>query len=118
MKSILIAALALCLLPACSRQHRSTADILVNSTLPACLYRFRIDNGRYPTTGEGLQALLTPPAGLKATWKGPYIMHLVRDPWNNPIIYKFPSSRAKISFDLISLGPDKIPSRDDILNEK
>lgn len=67
---------------------------------------YKLDVGSYPTTEEGLQALLVRPAGA-AHWDGPYIKGntLPQDPWGHPYIYRSPSERAGFAYDLYSLGP-------------
>ncbi|MEM7663393.1 MAG: type II secretion system major pseudopilin GspG [Pseudomonadota bacterium] len=74
-------------------------------TLGASLDLFKIDLGRYPTSEEGLQALLSQPAGID-TWYGPYIRSAknLTDPWGNPIQYRPPSGDA--FYRLTSLGSD------------
>ena len=62
--------------------------------MSAALEQFRLDVGRYPTTAEGLNALLAPPPGVEA-WRGPYIDRLTRaDPFGNPYWYADPSDPA------------------------
>jgi general secretion pathway protein G len=69
------------------------------------LASFKMDNGRYPTTAEGLAALITAPSGL-ATWKGPYIGRAsVNDPWGNPYGYVCPGTHNHDGYDLRFLGP-------------
>jgi len=68
---------------------------------------FRLDVGRYPTTEEGLAALLTAPAAA-AKWNGPYLKKGVPpDPWGHAYQYKAPGSKAE--FEIISLGRDGQP---------
>jgi general secretion pathway protein G len=70
------------------------------------LQAFRIDMGRYPSTGEGLQALVSAP-GNDPRWRGPYLKDNVPlDPWGSPYQYRQPSTRGK-DFDLLSYGRDK-----------
>ena len=72
------------------------------------LQAYRIDMGRYPTTAEGLQALVTAP-GNDPRWRGPYLKGDVpKDPWGTPYGYANPSTRGK-DFDLTSLGHDRAP---------
>jgi general secretion pathway protein G len=72
------------------------------------LENFRLDVGRYPSTEEGLAALLRSPSGADARWAGPYLKKAVpADPWGNPYQYRFPGERA--DFDLVSLGRDGRP---------
>jgi general secretion pathway protein G len=84
-----------------ARQTKAIADI---ATLKGALQRFEIENGRYPTTEEGLQALVEKPAGLDS-WKSAYIDQLMNDPWGQPYIYRCPGSNGK-DFDLLSGGKD------------
>jgi general secretion pathway protein G len=65
---------------------------------------FRLDVGRYPTTQEGLTALVVKPANADK-WAGPYLKKEVPlDPWGHPYIYKIPG--AKSDYAIISNGPD------------
>ncbi|UCF86697.1 MAG: type II secretion system major pseudopilin GspG [Nitrospiraceae bacterium] len=67
---------------------------------------FRLDIGRYPTTSEGLEALLTSPSG-EETWLGPYLKksEIPKDPWGEPYRYDAPGSHG--DYDLYSYGADK-----------
>ena len=71
---------------------------------------YRLDVGSYPTTEQGLTALLEPPAGV-AGWNGPYVKgeQLPADPWGRPFQYRAPSPRPKHDYDLYSLGADNAP---------
>jgi general secretion pathway protein G len=65
---------------------------------------FRIDTGRYPSTEEGLRALVERP-GAAVKWNGPYLQKAVPvDPWGRPYQYRSPG--AKGEFDLMSYGRD------------
>lgn len=71
---------------------------------------YRIDVGAYPSTEEGLNALLTKPndSAKAAKWNGPYLGKSVpNDPWGHPYIYRSPG--AKSDFELISYGKDGQP---------
>ncbi len=68
---------------------------------------FYLDAGRYPTTEEGLQALIEKPAGMEdSEWKGPYLPKEVipKDPWGNEYVYKSPGEHGR--YDLLSKGAD------------
>ncbi len=69
---------------------------------------YRLDNGRYPTTEQGLQALVArPPSGPAAdNWKS-YLDKLPNDPWGRPYQYLSPGVRGEI--DVFSLGADGQP---------
>jgi general secretion pathway protein G len=66
---------------------------------------FRLEVGRYPTTQEGLQALITAPTGIP-NWNGPYWKKntLPKDPWTNE--YKYASPGQHGAYDLWSYGAD------------
>lgn len=69
---------------------------------------YRLDVGRYPTTEEGLAALLTAPATAGVKWNGPYLKKGVPpDPWGHPYGYKAPGTRAE--YEITSLGKDGQP---------
>jgi general secretion pathway protein G len=71
--------------------------------LATALDFFQIDNGRYPTSSEGLKALIERPSGL-ATWNGPYVAknEIPADGWRRPLVYEESAS----SYSLYSLGAD------------
>ena len=66
---------------------------------------YKLEIGRYPTTQEGLQALIAAPAGV-TNWNGPYWKKatLPKDPWGNE--YKYTSPGAKGPYDIVSYGAD------------
>jgi general secretion pathway protein G len=66
---------------------------------------FRLDVGRYPTTSEGLEALLSPVSGADE-WNGPYLKksEIPLDPWGKEYIYVSPGTHG--DYDLSSLGAD------------
>ena len=68
---------------------------------------YKLDVGSYPTTDEGLAALVSKPAGVDV-WNGPYLKAdaVPVDPWNRPYIYRDPSERAGHEYDLCSQGPN------------
>ena len=72
--------------------------------LAAALDQFKLDVGRYPTTEEGLKALIENP-GVEG-WNGPYLKKkkIPKDPWGRPYIYKCPGEHGE--YDLYSLGAD------------
>ena len=81
-----------------------TAKVQIES-LGSAIELYRIDNGRYPTTDEGLKALVQAPPGAEG-WKGPYLTKkdVPNDPWNRP--YKYLSPGQHGPFDIFSLGAD------------
>lgn len=71
------------------------------------LDQYRFDVGRYPTTEQGLNALVTQPAGV-TKWAGPYLKKGVPlDPWGKPYIYKIPGEHGE--YDLYTYGRDGAP---------
>ncbi|MGK9167955.1 type II secretion system major pseudopilin GspG [Inquilinus limosus] len=66
---------------------------------------YAIDVGGYPTTAQGLKALLANPGGVRG-WNGPYLRSnaLPQDPWGNTYNYRAPGQHG--AFDLYSLGAD------------
>lgn len=74
--------------------------------LDKALQAYRFDNGRYPTSAEGLSALTRAPAGAPR-WRGPYLQGDVPlDPWDSPYQYRTPGRNGR-DFDLVSLGSDR-----------
>lgn len=90
------------------------AEIFVREKLSAPLTAFRLSVGRYPTTQEGLGALLKAPDSIKKLWNGPYIDDVPNDPWGNPYRYESSPEGGGGNYKLWSLGADGIPSLDDI----
>jgi general secretion pathway protein G len=66
---------------------------------------FYLDAGRFPSTAEGLTALVQRTPGV-AAWNGPYLKggNVPNDPWNNPYIYRSPSERSP--YEIMSYGSD------------
>jgi len=80
------------------------------ASLMQALKLYRLDNQRYPTTEQGLQALTAQPttAPLPPNWKaGGYVERLPRDPWGHPYQYLNPGVRGEI--DVFSFGADGAP---------
>jgi general secretion pathway protein G len=78
----------------------------------AALDLFYLDTGRYPSSGEGLQALVAAPAGSE-DWNGPYLKksELPKDPWKYEFHYQSPGEHGE--YDLYSYGKDGAPGGDD-----
>ncbi len=88
-----------------ARQAAAKHDI---ATVMQSLKLYRLDNGRYPTNEQGLQALVTKPASAPApsNWK-PYLDKVPKDPWGNTYQYLSPGVHGEI--DVFSLGADGQP---------
>jgi general secretion pathway protein G len=77
--------------------------------LGAALDAYRLDNGRYPTTEQGLDALWQEPTSdpRPNNWKGPYLRKAVpKDPWGNAYVYSCPGENSPQGYDLLSYGAD------------
>lgn len=69
---------------------------------------YRLDVGRYPSTEEGLNALMVAPPSAGAKWNGPYLKKGVpQDPWGRAYQYRAPGSKA--DYEILSLGKDGQP---------
>ncbi len=99
-----------------SQQAKNTAAILQISNFKLSLDAFEVDNGKYPSTEEGLQSLASN-TGNWQNWHGPYMENPpLNDPWNHPYIYRFPGTHGT-SFDLLSAGEDgQEGTNDDIVS--
>lgn len=94
----------------------NTTHIQINSVKTA-LQNFEVQVGRFPTTSEGLDALVKRPSGLtEKEWPDKFMDEMPKDAFGMPFEYKCPSEHDK-DFDIISGGPDKkIGTDDDITN--
>jgi general secretion pathway protein G len=77
----------------------------------ATLDHYKLELGRYPTTDEGLKALVEQPSNAEG-WNGPYLKkkEVPKDPWGNEYSYRFPGQHGE--FDLYSLGADNAEGGD------
>ncbi len=100
--------------------RRSIAEADIKGNLSTALKLYEVDSGRYPTSEQGLQALLEKPASppTPRNWKGPYLEQPPLDPWKKPYVYHYPGPHPPRDYDLASLGPDGVESEDDITNWK
>ncbi len=90
------------------RGKRSVAEIQMGQ-IRAGLDLYRVDMRRYPTTEEGLKALIERPGGAEAArWSGPYLDKAsgIVDPWGAPYAYEADGAR---DYDLLSYGADGRP---------
>lgn len=88
--------------------RRTKARIQIES-IETALKLYRLDNGSYPTTEQGLQALVEPPSAgkLASAWReGGYLEkgRVPKDPWDNEYVYLCPGIHG--DFDLVSYGAD------------
>ena len=96
-----------------ARKTKARQDI---RALEAALNLYKLDNFVYPTTDQGLEALVEEPSSPEpANWKaGGYVDRLPKDPWNQDYLFLSPGEQGTI--DIFSMGPDQTPSDDDIGN--
>lgn len=115
----ILAAMAVPMFAGRSQQARLAAarqDII--GALGLALDLYQQDVGTYPSTEQGLAALLSAPAG-QTLWRGPYLkaVEIPVDPWGTPYRYQYPGSASPSLYDLASAGPDKqFGTADDITN--
>lgn len=116
---IIIGALVAMVLPRLtgrSEQARiAAAEADIKANIATALKLYELDNGSFPTTDEGLQALLTKPASAH-NWNGPYLEKKPIDPWGRPYRYRCPGQHRPADYDLYSLGKDGVESEDDVTN--
>ena len=104
-----------------ARKAAAVADI---NNMKTALSMYEVDNGKYPTSDQSLQALLQKPGGAPEpkNWKGPYLQNMTeipKDPWGNPYLYICPGAKNPSGFDLFSAGTDGQPgTQDDVPEQK
>lgn len=103
-----------------SREARVVAARqMIVGTFGVAIDMFEQDTGRYPTTEEGLLALVQDPQ--VNNWRGPYLKSVTvpEDPWGNPYRYAYPSelTASRTLYDIVSPGPDgAFGNEDDVTN--
>jgi general secretion pathway protein G len=92
----------------------------LESTVSTALENYFIGAGRYPTTEQGLQALVEKPASAPIPERWHAVMdEIPTDPWKQPYKYRYPAIKSKKSYDLWSVGKDGVDgNEDDIGNWK
>lgn len=86
-------------------QARVTTTKASLSAVAKALDMYKLDNHKYPTTDEGLNALVQKPASAKTWPDGGYLSRMPEDPWGHPFQYVYPGSNGR-RYDLYSLGAD------------
>jgi general secretion pathway protein G len=86
-------------------ESKSKAAKLQVEELAAALDMYKLDTDTYPTTSQGLEALVKQPSNI-AGWNGPYLRKnfVPKDPWNKDYQYKYPGDNGE--FDILSYGAD------------
>ncbi len=95
-----------------AREQRVDADIQAISTQ---LRTYELQNFTFPTTAQGLEALVKKPASEPVPRRWRQLLESVPlDPWGTPYQYAYPGKRNPNGYDLYSLGADRVPSDDDL----
>jgi general secretion pathway protein G len=93
-----------------TKQQENAAKLFVTDSIKVPLFTYKMAMGSYPSTNDGLQALVTAPSSNADNWRGPYLADgkLPLDPWGQPYQYAYPGTHNKNGYDVWSKGaPDK-----------
>ncbi|MCK5215618.1 MAG: type II secretion system major pseudopilin GspG [Candidatus Omnitrophica bacterium] len=118
---VIIGALAMMVVPRLTGRSEQAKKAIAKSDIEAhlatALKLYELDNGNFPTTSQGLDALTSEPmtSPTATNWNGPYVEKKPVDPWSNPYIYKSPGDR-RLDYDLYSEGKDPNTEEDNIVN--
>jgi len=95
-----------------SDSQAAVAKLFVQDSIKTPLFSYKMQMGSYPSTGDGLQALVTAPANNADNWRGPYLAEgrLPTDPWGQPYQYACPGTHNKNSYDVWSKGDPSHPN--------
>ena len=97
-----------------ARVQAAQADI--RSNIATGLKLYELDNGSFPSTNEGLNALLGKPSSAQS-WNGPYLEKKPLDPWGREYKYDSPGTHRPSDYDLFSVGKDgQAGTNDDVVN--
>jgi len=120
---VIIAALAAMVVPRLtgrSEQARvAVAEADINLNIATGLKLYELDNGTFPSTEQGLEALLEEPGSepTPINWQGPYLQKEPIDPWGNSYDYRYPGTNNPSGYDLFSIGKDRTEgTEDDVAN--
>ncbi len=118
---IIIAALAAMVVTRMSgrseQAKKAIAQTDIDSHISTALKLYELDNGNFPSTAQGLDALIKEPktAPTPNNWNGPYLEKKPIDPWGTPYVYKSPGDHRR-DYDLSSKAKDANSDEDDIIN--
>ena len=117
---IIIGALAAMIVPRLAGRSEQAKVAVAKadlSNVATALKLYELDNGTFPSTAQGLQALRERPASvpLPKNWNGPYLEKDTVDPWGNAYVYASPGTH-RTDYDLSSKGKDPNSADDDIVN--
>jgi len=104
-----------------SEQAKATiARVDIDSNIASALKLYQLDNGMYPATSQGLDALMKLPttSPIPAVWNGPYLEKDAIDPWGRKYQYQNPGTHNTNGYDLFSFGPNEKDEKGRIANWK
>jgi general secretion pathway protein G len=107
---LLTTLVGIAIIPQIDKGRVTTARTQIKN-LEAALETYRMDNARFPTSEQGLEALINPPPDVRNYQTGGYLRErrIPVDPWGNPYQYESPGQHNDHSFDLWSFGADGSP---------
>ena len=120
---IIIGALSAMVIPRLAgrpeQAKKAVAQSDIESHLATALKLYELDNGNFPTTSQGMEALRVKPttSPIPTNWNGPYIEKDAIDPWGRLYVYASPGDH-RTDYDLSSKGKDEKKEEDDITNWK
>lgn len=111
---LLTTLVGIAIIPQIDKGRVTTARTQIKN-LEAALETYRMDNARFPTSEQGLDALINPPPDVRNYQTGGYLRErrIPVDPWGNPYQYESPGQHNDHSFDLWSFGADGTPGGQD-----
>jgi general secretion pathway protein G len=89
-----------------SERAKKTKAVTEIASFKDGLKMFEVDCGRFPTSDEGLQALVHQPGNVQGWKEGGYMEEIPNDPWGNPYQYRCPGQHNPDGYDVFSMGPD------------
>ncbi len=95
----------------------STAKMDIFGNISVALDLYELDNGSYPSSDQGLKALMAKPSSspVPTNWNGPYLKKRPIDPWGNEYKYACPGTHNN-DYDLYSAGPEGVEGSEDDIN--
>lgn len=116
-----LAAMAIPRLAGRSEKAKITiARVDIDSNISSALKLYELDNGTFPSTSQGLDALIRKPTSspVPSNWNGPYLEKEPVDPWGRRYQYQFPGIHGGAGYDLYSNGPKENDENGRIANWK
>jgi general secretion pathway protein G len=121
---VIISSLAAMIVPRLTGRSEKAKEAIakadVTTNIPTALKLYELDNGRFPTNEQGLEALVVCPTlqPVPSGWSGPYVENTnLIDPWGRKYMYKYPGSEG-LDYDLYSLGKSGEEGKNNITNRK